>query len=357
MPAAPPVLIVGHGLAGACLQLALEARGQRVVVAHRPGESASRVAAGLVSPVTGPRLALLENTAICLEAAHRLYADAERRLGRRLWHPAPIRRLFAGPAERERWEKRRREPSHAPWLAPADPADTQSGCADPEGSGAILGGGHVDIEPLLDGLLNELRSRDALRPTPDTGASPRVADDHVALDDERFAAVFFCEGTAVVDNPWFHWLPIQPLKGEVLTLPRPAHPPPLPLNRHQWLVPRDAATLRVGATHEQSPRDARPSPGGRERLLDVARAMLGTDAPGPVLEHRAGWRPTLPDRHPVVGPHPRHPRLLILNGFGGRGAFWGPHYAECLAAHWLDGAPLPPVVDPVRYWRADARCD
>ncbi len=356
MPAHPPVLIVGHGLAGATLQLTLEARGQPVAVSHSAGESASRVAAGLVSPVTGPRLALPENTAAFLEAAQRLYTEAERRLGQPLWHPTPIRRLVVDAAERRRWEARRQEASHAPWLAPADPPGSLAACADPEGSGLIHGGGHVDSEPLLDGLLARLDADGNLRPPLTEAASIRVADDHVTVDGERFAAVFFCEGTAVADNPWFHWLPVQPLKGEVLTLSRPTPAPPLPLNRRQWLVPGAEDTVRVGATHEQSPEDVHPSQSGRERLLAAAAAMLGKPAPQPVRDHRAGWRPTLPDRHPVAGPHPRQPRLLVFNGFGGRGAFWAPHYAECLAAHWLDGAPLPPAVAPSRYWKEDEPC-
>ena len=351
-----PVLIIGLGLAGACLHQSLTARGQEVVVATDSGESASRVAAGLVSPVTGPRLSLPPETAACLGAATSLYRHAEDTLGRRLWHPAPIRRLFLDARERERWQERRRHPEWRAYLAEAQPPNHHPGLADPEGSGLIRGGGHVAIEPLLDGLLQRLARTGHLRPPVADLHQLEVDGDGVRWQGERFAATFFCEGAGVRHNPWFDWLPVQPLKGEVLTLARPEGIPEHPLNRRQWLVPDSAETIRVGATHEQRPADLHPSSAGRERLLDAARAMLGRPVTEGVLAHRAGWRPTVPDRRPVAGMHPRQPRLGILNGFGGRGAFWGPFHAGALADHWLLGHPLPPACDVARYWKEEGPC-
>lgn len=51
------ILIIGQGIAGSCLAWELKRRGAEFTVADRPiAETASRVAAGLVNPLTGPRL-------------------------------------------------------------------------------------------------------------------------------------------------------------------------------------------------------------------------------------------------------------------------------------------------------------
>ena len=48
------ILIIGQGIAGSCLAWELKRRGSEFTVADRPvAETASRVAAGLVNPLTG----------------------------------------------------------------------------------------------------------------------------------------------------------------------------------------------------------------------------------------------------------------------------------------------------------------
>jgi glycine/D-amino acid oxidase-like deaminating enzyme len=52
-------IIVGQGLAGSCLALELIEEGKRVIVFSEPkGKTASRVAAGLINPITGRKMKL-----------------------------------------------------------------------------------------------------------------------------------------------------------------------------------------------------------------------------------------------------------------------------------------------------------
>ncbi len=64
-------LVVGHGIAGATLAYVLRERGHRVLV-YDPGQenSASNVAAGLMNPVAGKRLALTWRAAELLSPIH-----------------------------------------------------------------------------------------------------------------------------------------------------------------------------------------------------------------------------------------------------------------------------------------------
>ena len=47
-------------------------------------------------------------------------------------------------------------------------------------------------------------------------------------------------------------------------------------------------------------------------------------------DQRAGIRPTVVDRRPLVGQHPNHKNMHVLNGLGTRGVLVAPSMAEAL---------------------------
>ena len=57
--------------------------------------------------------------------------------------------------------------------------------------------------------------------------------------------------------------------------------------------------------------------------------------PFEVIDHQAAIRPTVKDRRPFIGNHPKYPNLGIFNGFGTKGAslvpFWASHFADFFA--------------------------
>ena len=54
-----------------------------------------------------------------------------------------------------------------------------------------------------------------------------------------------------------------------------------------------------------------------------------------MVEHVAGIRPTVVDRRPLVGQHPEHKNLYVLNGFGSRGVLIAP-YASQQLFHYIE---------------------
>src|SRR5436190_1596500 len=100
-------VIVGQGLAGTTLAWQLRRRGQRVlVIDHEGGGSASRIAAGLVTPVTGKRLAKSWRWDELFPAAVTFYRSLEAEIGGAFFHQRPAVRLFADEAERDEFERR-----------------------------------------------------------------------------------------------------------------------------------------------------------------------------------------------------------------------------------------------------------
>ena len=85
------ILIIGQGIAGSCLAWELKRRGSEFTVADRPvAETASRVAAGLVNPLTGRAFRPGWRQEECLAAAEAFYPETERELGGSWWQKTPI---------------------------------------------------------------------------------------------------------------------------------------------------------------------------------------------------------------------------------------------------------------------------
>ena len=68
-----------------------------------------------------------------------------------------------------------------------------------------------------------------------------------------------------------------------------------------------------------------------------------------IVEHFAGVRPTVKDRRPLLGTHPKHKNFHILNGLGTRGVMLAPAMAIDLYDFIENGKPLDKTIDIKRY--------
>ena len=76
----------------------------------------------------------------------------------------------------------------------------------------------------------------------------------------------------------------------------------------------------------------------REKLL--AKLKTYVSAPIEVMEQKAGIRPTMHDRKPVVGLLTDYPQIGILNGLGSKGALLGPYFARQLAEYLAESSAI-----------------
>ena len=97
-----PFQIIGQGLAGTCLAWELFDRGVAFEIVDRECGGSSRVAAGMINPVTGKNFQPSWRIAEFLPEAMAFYKSVEDRLGTKFWHPHPVLRLAADP---KNWEK------------------------------------------------------------------------------------------------------------------------------------------------------------------------------------------------------------------------------------------------------------
>lgn len=317
--------VVGGGLAGATLALQARRLGAsvRVFDAPTPG-SASQVAAGLMTPVTGFRMAVSWRYAELYPEALAFYRSVEAKSGTTFFDANTTARILASAEEAANLDRRRGQfVEHVRDLsAPLNPEWVSA----PHGAAELSPAGRLDVPAYLRAA-RQLLGESWVEAEVDPPAWESLG--------ARFVA--FCQGYRA--NPLFPWLAFRATKGEVLTVELPGFAESRTLNRAgTWLYPLSGGTFLAGSTYDHADLSATPTDAGRAQIL----ARLGSYlllAPR-VTSHRAGVRPILDASRPAVGVHPQLPRVALVNGLGSKGALTAPAAGRMLARHLLLGETI-----------------
>lgn len=317
--------------------------GQRILVldADQPN-TASKIAAGLITPITGQRLALSWRVDEMLATARAFYARIERLTGATFFFPRPAIRLFQNDAEREIWDKRKSSDSYAKYLsAPQPDVLLDPAVGDASGGGFQMETGQLDVAAYLAASREHLAVGTA---EIDWSRDVELHDDRVIVLGAPADRVISAEGFGATRIPHFSWLPFKGAKGDILTVRFDGPMPGDCLHRGIWLVPTaEPRTFRVGATYDWDNLDDTPSAEGRAEIEGRLRDFIRV--PYEIIAHEAAVRPIIRESKAVVGLHPAHPRLGFFNGLGSKGALHAPWFAKTFAEFLIEGTPLPPDVD------------
>ena len=326
-------LIVGQGLAGSLLAWRLITAGQRVlVIDNGQPAAASRVAAGLINPVTGKRLVKEANAERFLAMARDWYTELGKQFNHVFLHDKPMLRLFDPDEIKPIWEKRRADPAYQRFIgASLNPHE----CGYPQGGFIQNQTGYLASTLLLNAIELWLQERQSLIATQfdysDITISSPLGWRGIHID-----KIIFCEGAAIAHNPWFNTLPMQPAQGEILTLQTHQPLPHWIVNAGRWLLPLGEGRFKLGATYtwptEHAPLTDTTSETAKSELLTDLAKLFPSLTDYKIIAHEAGIRPGSKDRRPLIGFHHRYPDLAVFNGFGSKGSMLIPYYAQ----HFVD---------------------
>lgn len=321
-PAQGKWTIVGQGLAGTCLAWKLWQRGVDFRIVDRGCGGSSRVAAGMVNPLTGKNFEPSWRIGEFLPVALAFYAEVEAQIQRQVWFPIPVLRLAGSDKE---WRKicgKIDHPAVAPWIVGEQVAPTPW-----VGAMALRGGGRLDTRAFLDG------SRDFFQ------AQGRYEVGEISPSDAS-SWVIRCEGAAGLLTERYG----KPrcAKGEILTLRATGwDETQIRIGAGGWLIPLGGGQFRVGSTYEWDELDDLPTPKGRQRVEEIANRLGGTDYE--VLAHEAGVRPILRRSEPLIGPVATGG--WMCNALGSKGSLYAPGLTERLASWLVAGVEPEPEVD------------
>ncbi len=334
-------VIIGQGLAGTALAWSLLRRGRSVLVVDRGRGGCSRLAAGLMTPVTGKRLAKSWRWDEFYPTAAAFYRAAEADTGAALFHQRPALRIFANEAERTRYAQRAatgREPVIRPaWF------DAPLG-------GFEMDAARLDVPRYLDASRDHFRTHGAYlaAEVEPRDVEPTATGVRVPSLDIDARTLILCRGFDATADPWFGSIKFNAAKGEILAVRIPGVAEERVVHRGIWLAPDGDDVFRVGSTYTWEPLDPIPTPEGRAEIESKLRAFLRV--PFEVIDHRAAVRPVIDAGFPVLGRHPLFPRLAYFNGLGSKGSLLAPFFANQLAAHLCGEGDIEPEVNVSRFF-------
>jgi glycine/D-amino acid oxidase-like deaminating enzyme len=324
------ILIVGQGIAGTLLAWEFERAGIpfRIVDAGHAG-AASRVAAGIINPITGQRIVKSWRIDALLPVARESYQALEKALGLPLWREMRVRRIYLNERERQVMAEKQARNEFIGYV----------GASDGEGFW-IEGAAHVDVGAMIGAARARWLTAGLLREERVDFATVRSGPE----------LIIDCTGSGGGAFDFVRW---QYSKGECLTVAIDGLAADVVLNRGHWVLPVESGIAKVGATHCPGRRDLDLTPEARSGLEAGLRTM--TPQPFVVTDQQAGVRTYLGDKRPVVGRHPEDARLGIFNGLGAKGALYAPALALQWVHHLREGVPFDAEVDVARLWRSPRR--
>ena len=328
------VIIVGGGIIGLSLSIALRKRGATVLVVERgePGREASHAAGGMLvdCPLETPSLLQALATASARmypEFAYELEAESGMKVDLR--DNGTI--LFASA-----------EHLHHPQLAsgalaPADLAEREPALADSNRPAFYLKERSVDPRALTAAAHKGAKKRAIDFSSGDEVTAVNLSDSRVTGVTTKKTS-FLAPKVVNCAGAWSgkigpHAFPTRPVKGQMLCLAMPSRT----LLKHvirspqAYLIPRSDGRLLVGATVEEAGFDKRTDPDTIRRFHAAAIALVPKLADAKILEDWAGLRPGTPDTLPILGATAT-PGYYVATGHFRDGILLAPITAEVMAA-------------------------
>lgn len=342
-------ILVGHGLAGSILGHTLSEKGYKIIIIDQPKDnSASRVAAGLMNPLAGKRFAKSWLADTLVPFATAFYRQLESQCGRQLFYQKPILKLFSSAEEQNNWMGKSAGMAYGDFIKAVHTRLPDSAEIHQELGGIEIDkGGYVDVPLLLDTLRQCRQEKgeiisDAFRPE-----ALRIQEDGLAYQDMQARHIIFCEGYQGARNPYFNWLPFSLNKGEVLEVEVALQQQGYIYNKGVYVVGVSQDRWRVGATYNWRQVTEEVTAEGRKELERKLQDLL--KKPFRVVAQRAGIRPAVRDRRPLLGRHPALPQVSIFNGMGSKGVMMVPYLAHHFALYLSGAQELMPEVNILRY--------
>ena len=338
------VIIIGGGIIGLALSIALRKRGASVLVVERgePGREASHAAGGMLvdCPMETPAaLRPLARASACMypEFAHELEVESGTKVDLR-----DFGTILLPSTEHIRHPALRASALLPVHLTEAEPALAEAGL--PRRPAFYLEERSVDPRALTAAAWKTAKNRGVDFSSGDEVTSVTVTGGH-ATGVTTVKTAFHAPKVVTCAGAWSgqirpHAFPTRPVKGQMLCLVMPSRT----LLKHvvrspeAYLIPRSDGRLLVGATVEEAGFDKRTDLATIQRLHKAAISLVPKLADGKILEDWAGLRPGTPDALPILG-ETQTPGYYVATGHFRDGILLAPVTAEVMAAVIEDRLP------------------
>lgn len=340
-------LVVGLGLAGTSLCETLYKNNKTFVVFNDDSQTSSLVAGGLYNPVILKRFTLSWNAKEQLAVSNNFYRDLENRLETTFDFEVPVLRRFTSIEEQNLWFEASDKAHLKEYLSTELVSNNNSDVSADLGFGEVLHTGRLDTLTLLSDYRDWLVKEGLLELQTFRYNELQINRDFFTYKNFRAKHVVFAEGYGLKNNPFFNYLPMQGSKGEYLIIRSRGLREINVIKSSVFLIPLGNDLYKVGATYNREDKTNLPSMDAKQELQDKLKDLINCEFE--VVDQLAGIRPTIRDRRPLIGEHPVHSRMWVLNGFGSHGIMIGPWAAKKLYDSIENDIPLNMEMDIERF--------
>lgn len=339
-------IIVGLGLAGVSFCEVLEKNGKTFTVIDDHSQKASQVAGGLYNPVILKRFSLAWKGKEQLDLAGPFYTSLEEKLKVKLDYKVQVLRRLVSIEEQNLWFEATDGPQLHYFLSPKLLSNHNDAIAAPFGYGEVRHTGRIETKTLVSRYIGYLKEQNRLHETSFDFDALILRENEVEYKGIKAKQIVFATGYGLKKNPYFNYLPLNGTKGELLTIKAPDLKEERIIKSAVFIIPLGDDHYRVGATYKWKDKTNTPTSEARKELLEKLDGFLKCEYE--LIDHVAGIRPTTADRKPLVGQHPEHRTLYVLNGFGSRGVMIAPYASQQLYDYIEHGTPLNREMDIAR---------
>lgn len=341
-------MIVGQGIAGSVLSLALITAGYSVLIIDTPSlSSSSKIAAGIWNPIVFKRLTKSWLADELIPELQSFFGFWEKELNTTLIYQRSIIKAFTEDQEKNLWIKKVADGNlfldkHTYENLAIDENYTIRSYS------KVLYAGNLDVAHFIESVKVYLKNRQSYLELEFDYTKLNIEDNDISYDAISANNIIFCDGHLITKNPFFNWIPMKPAKGEILTIYCEALKLKKDIfNKGFFIMPLGNDLYKVGATYEWEELNDMPTEKGKTELLKKLNSVVSS--PYKIISHDAGVRPSVIDRRPVVGAHPEFKNVYIFNGLGTKAVMLAPYFAKQLVAFVRNNTPISSEVNPNRF--------
>ncbi len=340
-------IIVGLGLAGACLAMQLMRRGKRIAVFDTPDKNrASAVAAGIFNPITGKRIVKTWKADEIFSYLKSFYRSVEDDSNKKFYYPTELYIPFRSVAEQNEWMAKSFDDAFSNYVIRVTTAPTYGEqVIDPLGGILLNNCGYIDTKVFISWVRDRVKQNHSYREEELEEGKLEIVSEGILYQGLFAQKIIFCTGIHQLEGNLFDGLPLKPLKGESITI-KTATPLNRIYNRAVYVIGSGTYEHKVGATYDLINARAGITEAARLELTQKVSEFLNIDFQ--VTHQDWGIRPSTIDRRPLLGCHPRFENVIIFTGLGTKGVSLAPYFSDQLTKWLLDGSKLDKEVNITR---------
>lgn len=342
-------LIIGQGISGTWLSWCLHRANRSFIVIDNGDKNApSRIASGIINPVTGRRIVKTWLIDELMPFAVERYEILGKELGIAAISQKNIIDFFPSPQKLLAFQDRIKEDKK--YLSfPENENKYRQAFNFDFGYGEIAPCYAVNLRELLPAWKEWLSNNHQLIEE-EFNFSQFSVSRKIKYKNITAEKIIFCDGIHSADSIFFKNLPFAFNKGEALIIETGDLPTDKIFKKGINLVPLGNSLFWVGSSYEWNFTSNEPSEQFKEKTLQQLKSWLSV--PFKLIDHLASVRPATIERRPFVGIHPHHPEIAILNGMGAKGCWLAPYFAQQITNLLIDDIPVMPEVNIDRFSRA-----